>query len=241
MVIKKSQHIKDGDHPICVAKMTPSLLRDRLTLKMIRIHDLNPSLPASFVGPASISNSHGKSGVFKSQQLSGRSSAFPHESGEVVWWIFVGLLKKDDPMIYQESYLILIKQPNPWCLTYFSGWEKKRNPELQRFDGPPGASFHHTKSRFPFAVWIRGAAEGGFSTWTKSMGWTPVVFARRRVAPCNGCRWGRSWEGQFCLEVFFCTDRAVKKQGFCLGLQRKNCPKITVIENKLVMMIQSVS
>lgn len=48
MVIKKSQHIKDGDHPICVAKMTPSLLRDRLTLKMIRIHDLNPEF-ASFI------------------------------------------------------------------------------------------------------------------------------------------------------------------------------------------------
>ena len=30
-------------------------------------------------------------------------------------------------MIYQESYLILVKQPNPWCLTNYTGWEKKRN------------------------------------------------------------------------------------------------------------------
>ena len=144
-------------------------------------------------------------------------------------------------MIYQESYLILVKQPNPWCLTNYTGWEKKKKPGTSRFDGPPGASFHHTKS-YKIDVSVcrlnpRGSRRG-FSTG-QSPSRTLVVFARRRVAPCNGCRWGRSWESQFCLEVFFHWQSSEKKQSFCLGLQGKNCPKITV--NKLVLMIQSLS
>ena len=143
-------------------------------------------------------------------------------------------------MIYQESYLILVKQPNPWCLTNYTGWEKKKKPGTSRFDGPPGASFHHTKSRFPFAVWIRGAAEGGFQ----------LDKAHREPSSClPGAVWrrvtGAVEEGvgkaSFAWRFFLHWQSSEKKQGFCLGLQGKNCPKITVIENKLVLMIQSLS
>lgn len=187
MVIKKSQHIKRWRPFFCVAKMTPSLLRERLTLKMIqRINVVLPEF-ASFI---CWTNQHLQTptenrGVFKSQRPVGWPTHFPMNLGKLRWIFVAWFVKKRWPNDLSRIAPHINQATQSVMFDYLYRLRRKKkktwNIPLRLALLVPRFTTQNRGFRLPFesAGQPKGAFQHGRSPWVEPPSCLPGAVWRR--------------------------------------------------------------